>query len=407
MAFFFSLSISTKIFLFQHCLTQDHHPKYNGSKLIPSMTAQALDPFLSKVPCHIPQGPIVVGMSGGVDSSVSAALLKAKGYEVIGLFMKNWEEEGSCPAETDANDVAQVATIIGIPFYTVSFAKEYWDEVFSRFLEELKEGLTPNPDILCNREVKFKRLLQKSLSIGGTALATGHYASNVKRGSQFFLERAYDDTKDQTYFLYTATQESLSKTLFPLANIPKKDVRRIAQLLGLPVAEKKDSTGICFIGERKFREFLKPYLGTHPGSMVTPEGKAVGSHVGLAYYTIGQRKGIGIGGEGEAWFVAGKDVEKNRLIVVQGADHPALFANGLTARQAHWISGKSPLFPCRCTAKIRYRQPDQMCTVASNEDGSLSVSFDTPQRAITPQQSVVFYDGAVCLGGGFIRSAFG
>ena len=344
----------------------------------------------------------MVGMSGGVDSSVGAALLKAKGYDVVGLFMKNWEEADSCPAEADANDVAQVAQIIGIPFYTVSFAKEYWDEVFALFLEELKAGLTPNPDVLCNREVKFKRLLQKSLSIGGTALATGHYAANRKEGEEFFLERAFDDTKDQTYFLYTATQDSLSKTVFPLANLTKKEVRQIAALLRLPVATKKDSTGICFIGERKFRDFLKPYLGTTPGPMITPEGREVGTHEGLSYYTIGQRKGLAIGGKGEAWFVVSKDVANNQLVVVQGADHPALFRNSLNAHHVHWISGTPPQFPYRCTAKIRYRQPDQPCVVEANADGTLNVIFDTPQRAITPQQSVVFYNRQTCLGGGFI-----
>lgn len=366
------------------------------------MTIPTIDSVLDRVPCHIPKGLVVVGMSGGVDSSVSAALLKAKGYDVVGLFMKNWEEGDSCPAEVDAHDVAQVAQIIGIPFYTVSFAKEYWDEVFAHFLEELQAGLTPNPDVLCNREVKFKRLLQKSLSIGGTALATGHYASNRNEGDEFFLERSLDDTKDQTYFLYTATQDSLAKTIFPLANLAKKEVRQIASLLHLPVATKKDSTGICFIGERKFRDFLKPYLGTKPGPMVTPEGKVIGTHEGLAYHTIGQRKGLGIGGEGEAWFVAAKDVENNRLIVVQGANHPALFASSLHAHHAHWISGTPPKFPYRCTAKIRYRQPDQPCVVYGNDDGTLTVSFDTPQRAITPQQSIVFYNGQTCLGGGFI-----
>ena len=366
------------------------------------MATQTIDAFLDRVPCHIPTGRIVVGMSGGVDSSVAAALLKAKGYDVVGLFMKNWEETGPCPAEADANDVAEVAKILDIPFYTVNFAKEYREEVFSSFLKDLKAGLTPNPDVLCNREVKFKLLLQKSLSIGGAALATGHYASNVKRGEEFFLERAFDESKDQTYFLYTATQESLAKTLFPLAHLTKKEVRRIAGLLRLPVAEKKDSTGICFIGERNFREFLRPYVGTTPGPMTTPEGKQVGTHEGLAYYTIGQRKGLAIGGEGEAWFVVDKDVEANRLIVVQGAAHPSLFASGLIAHNAHWISGAAPQFPHQCTAKIRYRQPDQPCTVETNADGTLSVSFETKQRAITPQQSIVFYDGTICLGGAFI-----
>ena len=366
------------------------------------MALHTIDAFLDRVPCPIPKGLIVVAMSGGVDSSVTAALLKAKGCDVAGLFMKNWDEGDFCTAEADANDVAQVARIIEIPFYTVSFAKEYRDEVFARFLEELKAGLTPNPDILCNREVKFKRLLQKSLSIGGAALATGHYASNVRRGEEFFLERPLDDTKDQTYFLYTATQDTLSKTLFPLANLTKKEVRHIAERLRLPVAAKKDSTGICFIGERKFRDFLRPYLGVTPGPMTTPEGIVVGTHEGLAYYTIGQRKGLAIGGEGAAWFVAQKDVENNRLIVVQGADHRALFASSLNAKSTHWISGTSPQLPCRCTAKIRYRQPDQPCIVEEGPDGTLKVSFDAPQRAITPQQSIVFYHGSTCLGGAFI-----
>ena len=361
----------------------------------------SLDTVLAHVSCHIPMGTVVVGLSGGVDSSVSAALLKAMGYDVVGLFMNNWKEEGFCPAEADASDVAQVAQIIGIPFYTVSFAKEYWDEVFSEFLEGLKAGLTPNPDILCNREVKFKRLLHKALSIGGTALATGHYAANRERDGLFSLERAHDGTKDQTYFLYTATQESLSKTLFPLANLTKKQVRAVAAGLRLPVATKKDSTGICFIGERPFRDFLRPYLGTNPGPMVTPEGEVVGTHEGLAFYTIGQRKGLAIGGRGEAWFVAGKDVENNRLLVVQGTAHPALFGKSLVAHQVHWI-GPVPSFPYRCTAKIRYRQSDQLCTIESHGEGTVRVVFDAPQRAITPQQSVVFYDGQSCLGGGFI-----
>ncbi len=373
------------------------HVREPASKLV--------DVALESVHSHIDTGLVVVGMSGGVDSSVAAALLKAKGYDVVGLFMKNWDEgEGaSCPAEVDAQDVAHVANIIGIPFYTINFTNEYWTEVFEHFLEELRHGLTPNPDILCNREIKFKKLLEKALSIGGTALATGHYASNHQCAKQFLLKRALDSTKDQTYFLYTATQASLSKTLFPVSHLRKEDVRKIAKALSLPVAEKQDSTGICFIGERKFRDFLQPYLGHTPGAMKTPEGTIVGTHCGLPYYTIGQRKGLGIGGKGEAWFVADKDVERNHLIVVQGADHPALYADELSTKQAHWIRGEAPLFPLRCTAKIRYRQADQPCVVQLNDDMTLSVRFDIPQRAVTPQQSIVFYDGDVCLGGAFIK----
>ncbi len=370
------------------------------------MYSQEIDSALEQVHSHIDQGRIVVGMSGGVDSAVSAALLKAKGYDVVGLFMKNWEEESgdACPAEADARDVAQVAKVIGIPFYTVNFTKEYWEEVFEHFLQELKEGLTPNPDVLCNREVKFKKLLDKALGIGGAALATGHYASNRSTPEGFLLERALDSTKDQTYFLYTATQASLSKTIFPLSHLNKLEVRKIARALSLPVADKKDSTGICFIGERKFKDFLKPYLGNTPGDMRTPEGRFLGKHCGLPYYTIGQRKGLGIGGDGEAWFVAGKDVASNQLIIVQGAQHPSLFADELTAKEAHWIRGEPPALPVRCTAKIRYRQPDQHCVVRQGEADTLIVSFDTPQRAITPQQAVVFYDGQSCLGGAFIKA---
>jgi tRNA-uridine 2-sulfurtransferase len=349
------------------------------------------------------KGLIVVGMSGGVDSSVSAAVLKHLGYDVVGLFMKNWEEAGQCTAEEDAQDVAKVAASIGIPFYTVSFTKEYWDSVFTSFLDDLKNGLTPNPDILCNREVKFKRLLEKAVSIGGTPLATGHYASCRERDGRWYLERAADETKDQSYFLYTATQESLSRTVFPLGKLRKTEVRAIAKTLGLAVAEKKDSTGICFIGERKLKDFLRPYLGYTEGNIITTDGHVVGTHIGLAYYTIGQRKGLGIGGEGEAWFVVGKDVGKNNLIVAQGVNHPALFASALVAKEPHWIN-EMPQFPLTCTAKIRYRQEDQPCTVRGDAK-SVQVHFTTPQRAITPQQSIVFYDANTCLGGAFIEKS--
>lgn len=362
----------------------------------------SIDTALLRVKSHIPPGStVVVGMSGGVDSSVTAALLKELGYSVIGLFMKNWEEKDSCPAEKDAQDVAQVARVLSIPFYTVNFTKEYREEVFESFLSDLKKGLTPNPDILCNREVKFKKLLERSLSLGASALATGHYARNHATQDEFFLECCEDSSKDQTYFLYTATQETLSKTLFPLANFKKKEVRLLASLFHLPVAEKKDSTGICFIGERNFREFLKPYLGVSEGKIRSVENEIVGSHIGLAYYTIGQRKGLGIGGRGEAWFIVGKDVEKNELIVAQGENHPALFSTELLAKEAHWISGRPPQFPLHAFAKIRYRQPSEPCQIYQEGD-LLRVSFTNPQRAITPQQSIVFYNDTVCLGGAFI-----
>ena len=361
----------------------------------------ALKTFVSEVT----PGVIAVGMSGGVDSSVSAALLKMLGYEVIGLFMKNWDDKdaGFCTAQTDANDVAAVAKILNIPFYTISFTKEYWDEVFESFLSDLKKGLTPNPDILCNREVKFKHLLEKALSLKACAIATGHYAKIGKKNNLYTLEKATDKSKDQSYFLYTATQYTLAHSVFPLASLNKTVVREIARALQLPVADKKDSTGICFIGERKLKDFLAPYLGYTPGLIVTNEERILGEHIGLAYYTIGQRKGLRLGGEGDAWFVVGKEVEKNRLIVAQGKEHPSLFSPTLLASGTSWIAGSDPAFPLRCSAKIRYRQEDQWCTVQKEGSEGIRVDFDTPQRAVTPQQSVVLYDGEVCLGGGFIQ----
>jgi len=364
-----------------------------------------IDSALRTFASEIPPGVIAVGMSGGVDSSVSAALLKMLGYEVIGLFMKNWDDKDAsiCTAQTDANDVAAVATILNIPFYTVSFTKEYWDEVFESFLSDLKKGLTPNPDILCNREVKFKHLLEKALSLEASAIATGHYAKIGKKNNLYTLEKAADKSKDQSYFLYTATQYTLAHSVFPLASLNKTVVREIARALQLPVADKKDSTGICFIGERKLKDFLAPYLGYTPGHIVTNEGRILGEHIGLAYYTIGQRKGLRLGGEGDAWFVVGKEVEQNHLIVAQGKKHPSLFSPSLLASSTSWISGFDPEFPLRCSAKIRYRQEDQWCTVQKEGLEDIRVTFDTPQRAVTPQQSVVLYDGEVCLGGGFIQ----
>jgi tRNA-specific 2-thiouridylase len=365
-----------------------------------------IDSALKAFRSEITPGVVAVGMSGGVDSSVSAALLKMLGYEVVGLFMKNWDDktDSACTAQVDANDVASVAKILNIPFYTVSFTKEYWDEVFESFLSDLKKGLTPNPDILCNREVKFKHLLEKALSLGSQAIATGHYAKIGKQHSLFTLEKAADASKDQSYFLYTASQYTLAHSIFPLAGLQKSHVREIARALKLPVSEKKDSTGICFIGERKLKDFLAPYLGYTPGQIVSNEGRVLGEHIGLAYYTIGQRKGLAIGGEGEAWFVVAKEVDSNQLIVAQGKQHASLFSHSLLATGVHWISGALPTFPLRCTAKIRYRQDDQWCTVLEDSPGVIRVDFDAPQRAVTPQQSVVLYDGEICLGGGFIKN---
>lgn len=350
----------------------------------------------------------VVGMSGGVDSSVSAFLLKEAGFNVIGLFMKNWEETtqtGACTQEADFNDVASVAKTLNIPYYSVNFTKEYHEEVFQHFLSDLQAGLTPNPDILCNREIKFKRLLEKAKAIGGGGLATGHYAKiEQTKDSSYLLVKPKDRNKDQTYFLYTATQESLSHTIFPLQNLLKQEVRAIANYIGLKVHNKKDSTGICFIGERNFRSFIKDWIGTKEGTIISDTGVVLGKHMGLAFYTIGQRKGLGIGGradgKGEPWFVADKNLSTNELIVVQGENHPLLFKESLIAKEPHWIE-KKPSFPLVCKAKIRYRQSDQECTILEQE-GKLAVRFKTPQRAITPQQAIVFYQDDVCLGGGTI-----
>lgn len=347
---------------------------------------------------------IIVGMSGGVDSSVSAWLLKQQGHEVIGLFMKNWEEDDQCPAAQDFEDVADVCLKIGIPYYTVNFAKEYRDEVFSEFLSESLAGRTPNPDILCNREIKFKRFYNQAKELGADFLATGHYCQVEHLDGHALLKRGSDPLKDQTYFLYAIREEVLKEVLFPIGHLPKTEVRKIALEAGLSTAGKKDSTGICFIGKRDFKEFLGQHLTGTPGEMVTPEGRVVGRHDGLPFYTIGQRKGLGIGGEGEAWFVVEKNLPKNQLIVVQGEDHPALFVGGLEAIQQSWIAGHAPsAYPYRCTAKVRYRQPDQACVIEKEENGTLYIRFDEPQRAVTPGQSIVFYQGDICLGGAIIN----
>ena len=357
----------------------------------------------------VAQKKIIVGMSGGVDSSVCALLLKQQGYEVSGLFMKNWEDypDGNCPAVEDAKDVMDVCEVLGIEMDGINFAEQYWERVFAYFLEEYKAGRTPNPDILCNKEIKFKAFLDYALEQGADKIATGHYAKIEQRDGRFHLLKAQDHNKDQTYFLYTLGQQQLSKTLFPLADIPKPRVRELAQEAGLPNHAKKDSTGICFIGEFKFKEFLNRYLPAQQGEMRTPEGEVVGKHDGLMFYTLGQRQGLGIGGRkssnGEPWFTVGKDLENNVLVVAQGHNHPMLFSDALQASKLDWVSGQAPQTPYRCFAKTRYRQPDQACVITQISNGRCEVEFDEPQRAVTPGQSVVFYQGDECLGGGIIE----
>lgn len=351
---------------------------------------------------------VVVGMSGGVDSSVTAYLLKEQGYDVIGIFMKNWDdtdEFGHCTAEEDFQDVRRVCDQIGIPYYTVNFEKEYMEKVFQYFLDEYKRGRTPNPDVMCNREIKFGELLNKVMDLGADYIATGHYARVEFRDGEYKLMRGVDQNKDQTYFLNVLGQEQLSKTMFPIGHLPKQQVREIAENAGLATAKKKDSTGICFIGERNFREFLQSYLPAKPGDIETVDGKTIGRHDGLMYYTLGQRQGLGIGGgvgSGEPWFVVDKDLHRNVLIVGEGSNHPRLFSTSLIATDVSWVSGNEPESVFRCTAKFRYRQPDQGVTVHLREDNTCEVVFDQPQKAVTPGQAVVFYQDEVCLGGGTI-----
>jgi len=350
-------------------------------------------------------GRVVIGMSGGVDSSVAAWLLKQQGHQVLGLFMKNWEDDDTdeyCTSREDLVDAVSVAELIGIEIEAVNFAQEYRDRVFRNFLEEYRAGRTPNPDVLCNAEIKFRAFLDHALALGADRIATGHYARVREVDGRFELMKAVDPSKDQSYFLYRLDQDQLGRTLFPLGGMLKRDVRALAQQLGLPNHAKRDSTGICFIGERPFREFLMRYLPTEPGGMETPEGARVGTHQGLMYYTIGQRQGLGIGGAGEAWYVAGKDMARNALIVVQGHDHPALFSSGLRAQEVNWIGGTAPAAPASYMAKTRYRQPDTPCLLARADEQACEVGFPTPQRAVTPGQSLVVYDADVCLGGGII-----
>lgn len=348
----------------------------------------------------------VVGMSGGVDSSVSALLLKEQGYQVIGLFMKNWDEtdeQGVCQATLDYEDVRRVCEKLDIPCYAVNFVEDYWNQVFLKFIEDFKLGFTPNPDVLCNREIKFKVFLDKALELGADFLATGHYCQNQLQNGHPTLVKGQDAGKDQTYFLYTLNQSILRKVLFPVGAIEKTEVRRLARLHGLATSDKKDSTGICFIGERNFRQFLSQYIPAQPGNFETLQGQRVGKHLGCAYYTLGQRKGLGIGGPGEAWFVVGKDVERNAVIVEQGADHPALYCDELQAIQLSWVAGHPPLLPFCCHSKVRYRQADQPCIIQRIEGNQAFVTFPNPQRAVTAGQSIVFYEGETCLGGGIIQ----
>lgn len=354
---------------------------------------------------------VVVGMSGGVDSSVAALLLKEQGYDVVGVFMKNWDEKdefGYCTAAEDYEDVRRVCDKIGIPYYSVNFEQEYYDRVFKYFLDEYKRGRTPNPDVMCNREIKFKEFLDYALKLGADYLATGHYARVDYGEGEYQLLRGVDNNKDQTYFLCTLGQYQLSKAMFPIGELPKPKVREIAMAAGLNTARKKDSTGICFIGERNFKEFLSNYLPAQPGDIMTYDGEKKGKHDGLMYYTLGQRKGLGIGGagSGEPWFVAEKDIKNNILYVVQGEKDPRLYSASLMATDFHWVSDKSPGGTFKCTAKFRYRQPDQGVTVHMEGENTCRVVFDKPQKAITPGQAVVLYEGEKCLGGGTIDKVF-
>jgi tRNA-uridine 2-sulfurtransferase len=352
---------------------------------------------------------VVVGMSGGVDSSVAALLLKQQGYDVIGIFMKNWDdtdEFGVCTATEDYNDVIRVCNQIGIPYYAVNFEKQYWDKVFTYFLDEYKAGRTPNPDVMCNKEIKFKAFLEHAMNLGADYLATGHYARVEESDGEVKMLRGLDENKDQTYFLNQLQQHQLEKVMFPIGDMDKKRVREIAQEAGLATASKKDSTGICFIGERNFKEFLSQYLPAQQGTMKTLDGKTMGTHDGLMYYTIGQRHGLGIGGSGDPWFAVGKDLKENVLYVEQGFNHESLYSDSITAVNASWVSNQEIPQEFTCTAKFRYRQPDNKVTVKLLPNNEVEVIFDEPIRAVTPGQAVVFYNGDECLGGATIDKVF-
>ncbi len=352
---------------------------------------------------------VIVGLSGGVDSAVSAWLLREQGYRVEGLFMKNWEDddtETQCSAEADYADALQVAEVLGIPLHRANFAAAYRSEVFEHCLREFRAGRTPNPDILCNQRIKFRAFLDHARRLGADQVATGHYAGIGGEPGARTLLRAADANKDQTYFLYTLDQEQLEAAIFPLAGLTKPRVRAMADAAGFANFNKADSTGICFIGERDFQAFLARYIDRQPGPIVTVEGDEVGRHQGLAFYTIGQRRGLNLGGRADCsglpWYVAGKDLPGNRLVVAQGHDHPALMNHGLLAGDWHWVDGRGPDRPIRCTARLRHRQPDQPGRLTPRADGRRELIFDAPQRAVAPGQSVVIYDGERCLGGGII-----
>lgn len=357
------------------------------------------------------QTKVIVGMSGGVDSSVSALCLLQQGYQVEGLFMKNWDEDDGteyCTAKVDLADAQSVCDKLGIPLHTANFAAEYWDFVFEHFLAEYKAGRTPNPDILCNREIKFKAFLEYAQFLGADMIATGHYVRRVERDGHTCLLKGLDNNKDQSYFLHQVGEAQLKQTLFPIGELEKPAVRALAEEFDLITHDKKDSTGICFIGERRFRDFLQQYLPAQPGNIETPEGQVIGQHMGLMYYTLGQRQGLGIGGlknfPDAPWFSAAKDLERNVLIAVQGQQHPLLFSDWLIASEVFWINDQSPQLPLHCKAKVRYRQSDQSCCLDTDGQGGYKITFTDPQRAVTPGQSVVLYQDDICLGGGVIET---